>query len=333
MISGSRRQELTLENILDKTSEYEIYRHYLSHDFKLGEPFPSPFHDDRTPSMSIIPTKTGRLHFTDFGGDHYSGKVIDFVRHLFPWKNYNELLQMIDSDLMLGITNRKIDSSIKKTKEPVIYQQHEPKLFQVKPRSFDSLSLAYWNQYHLDIADLKKWECYVPESLYIDKKKIQLNNNELIFAYLYEGRYWKIYRPYAPKANKWLSNVPHDLLNGIKSLKPGLPAIPTKARKDFMILKKLYHNICETQYEGNNVISNDDLKFLQENFPAVYINFDPDPAGKAAMLYYIRNHGFRHLMVEQNVYKLGIKDLAEKARHMGLDSVEDILKRKRILIS
>ncbi|HEU4609632.1 MAG TPA: hypothetical protein VFS31_16050, partial [Chitinophagaceae bacterium] len=103
MISGVKRQGLTLETVLHRTSEYDIYRYYLGHDFKLGEPFSSPFHEDRDPSFSIICTRNGRLHFTDFADSDASGKVIDFVRRFYPGRRYDEILKCIDRDLNLGI--------------------------------------------------------------------------------------------------------------------------------------------------------------------------------------------------------------------------------------
>ncbi|SEW21837.1 hypothetical protein SAMN05428988_3255 [Chitinophaga sp. YR573] len=333
MIQGRQRTELTLDTIFEHVSEYDIFRHYLGHDFKLGKPFRSPLrHKDDNPSASIIKTKFGRLYFTDFGPGGFRGKIIDFLRNIYPGSNFNDILHQIDNDLNLGITNGKAPSKpIRRTITDQVgytddYQSF--KLIQVTPKPFCSEDFKFWGMYHLDKSDLKKEPVvYRVGALYIDKIKIEIGSNELVYGFLFEGGKWKIYRPLAEnKKDKWRCNVPHDQLYGIKSLNPSKGAFQIKAVKDFKVASKFYDNCYGIQYEGNNVIGEADMKYLL-TFPWILICNDPDEAGKKATEYYTSlNNKFKPFIIPSSYITPPIrKDLADIARHYGPGTVERII--------
>ena len=66
MINGKRKINLTPEAILDKISEYDIFRYYMpDHDWKLNKVTYSPFRTENNPSF-VIGNKRGFISFIDF---------------------------------------------------------------------------------------------------------------------------------------------------------------------------------------------------------------------------------------------------------------------------
>lgn len=330
MIQGKLRKDLTLKTILEITEEYEIFRHYLGHDFKLGVPFRSPFHRDFDPSASIIRTSKGQLHFTDFGSVKFSGKVIDFVGKFYPGYNFNQLLKTIDRDMKLGISSGSVGPGITRKIENLTSHHNPAKLIQVVIRPFNKADMAYWGMYHLDIQDLRKApRVYAIQEVYIDKILFPLDPGELAYGYYFGNGRWKIYRPFArDKKNKWRCNISNQLLYGFQTLNPSKGALQIKAVKDYKVASKFYDNCYGIQHEGINVIGEKDLSFLL-SFPCIWICNDPDAAGNEATNYYLQLHSkFRRFEIPSSyVSPPQIKDLADIARYHGKSVVERIIKK------
>ena len=74
-------EEVTLENILKYTTEFDLYSFYLSEEVQLGRAISSPFREDKNPSFVFFKGSTdNKLMWHDFAtGD--SGDIVVFVRH------------------------------------------------------------------------------------------------------------------------------------------------------------------------------------------------------------------------------------------------------------
>ena len=241
MIKGTKRIDLTFENVLNKISEYDIYRMYMPHqNWKINQVTYSPFRNEKSPSFLIgYPGKA--LTYIDFGDTSIKGNCFKFVMTLFNLANMNDVLMMIDRDFDLGIVN----SSSTKNYERIVSEYKQPPpvskrefFIQVKTRNFTHEELAYWNEYYQDIDDLRANNVYSIDTVYLNKKKFPLMDNELRFGYLYES-YWKIYRPFADKKNKWMpNNVPITMMDGLQDIKDCDVAFINKSKKDYMVIKK-----------------------------------------------------------------------------------------------
>ena len=71
------KDSITLDYILSRVSEYDIYARYLG-KFKVGGIYNSPFRKDSNPSFGVfLSRKTGKLLFKDHGSGE-CGDVIKF---------------------------------------------------------------------------------------------------------------------------------------------------------------------------------------------------------------------------------------------------------------
>ena len=201
MITGIKRARLTAEAILDKISDYDIFRFYMPHqNWKINVVTNSPFRNERNPSF-VIGYRSGQLKFIDFGDTSKTGNCFSFVQMLYNLPDFSEALIKIDKDFDLGIASGVSTNNyvriISDYAQPTSVIKREY-FIQVKARKFTNEELAYWNEYYQDIDDLRENNVYSVDTVYLNKKKFPLKETELRFGYLYEG-HWKIYRPFASK--------------------------------------------------------------------------------------------------------------------------------------
>lgn len=326
MIKGAKIP--TIEDILNKVSDHEIYRYYLGHDFKIGKTFCSPFRKETSPSFSIILSKTDRLHHFDYGDPTKNGDCIDFVRQIFGM-TYDRALKMVARDM--GVSNISSDSP----KGRIITEREEIRetLIQVTSKKFDTADLAYWGSYHITEAELKANDIYSVKKLFIDRQRVMFSPTELVFGYLAEDK-WKIYRPFADKRYKWRTNIPHNYISGLSRITNGCKnGVITKAKKDEMVLAKFLPHIASVQSESQLSISKENIDLITNTCRNVYLNFDSDEVGVQACKYY-NQFGFKWINCPKGFStpegKM-IKDFADLAKYHGMETVINHFKQKGVI--
>lgn len=309
--------------ILEKVSEYDIFRHYFG-DFEVGKPFNSPFRKDDNPSFEVNQLRNGRLMYIDYGdGNRSPGGITDMLRKFYPGRKFNELLEILDKDMGLGFTTGVQTRRMEKTL--IRFDPKKEVDIKVSPRKhFNKEELNYWNEYYIDSLDLQREGWHPIRNLYIDG--IKRNLQGLTFAILFAGKYWKIYSPFADKKHKWLSNVPHSLMYGLENFEPKPSmGIITKASKDYMITRKFFPYVAGVQSESPSAISDENLEYIRSHVKFPFINFDPDEAGRKAAKFY-HGQGFNDLCTPAEWFERGIKDNADIIKAFGPERFEKYLK-------
>jgi len=328
-----KRAKLTIEEILKRVTEYDIFRWYMpSKNWKINQVTYSPFRNEKNPSF-MIGNKRGVLSFIDFADDTRRGGCFDFVQMLFNLATLHDVLRMIDRDFGLGISNGKATEEYKKVvaeyKQPEESKRYS--LIQVQTRPFTQEELAYWNQYHQDLQDLRDNNIYSIKKLYLNKQLFSLKETELRFGYLYNG-HWKIYRPLNERKNKWVpNNVPITAMDGLADIKNCNTAFINKSKKDYMVMKKVFPCCCAVQNEGVACFSPENVEYLKANSDRQILSFDSDVAGVANSQQITKLFDFEYTNVPRNYLSEGIKDWADLAKAHGLKAIEDYLKQKQLL--
>jgi hypothetical protein len=332
MIQGKRKEELTPETVLNKISEYDIFRYYMPHPFKLNAVTFSPFRKEDNPSF-IIGNKRGFISFIDFADTNKRGNCFQFVKFLYNLASFDDVLRMIDRDFGLGIFTRKIGDYKQITsgyKQPEMEKRYS--LIQVKTRKFNHDELAYWNQYHQDIQDLRDNNVYAVKSVYLNKSRFPIADNELTFGYLYEGQYWKIYRPFADRKSKWVpNNTPITTMDGKEDIKYCNTAFINKSKKDYMVMKKIFPCSCAVQNEGIACFSQENVDYLKANSDIQILSFDSDVTGVENSQQITKLFDFGYCNVPRKYLTEGIKDWADLAKEHGMEAIENYLKKKNLL--
>lgn len=330
MIKGRKLEHLTAEAILSKISEYDIFRMYMPGTWKINEVAFSPFRKEKNPSF-LIGTRKGYLTFIDFGDTSYRGDCFTFVKMLFNL-SFDEALRKIDQDFGLGFTaeKRNYQAIVKAYEQPEINKRTA--LIQVITRKFNKAELDYWAAYHQGEEDLRANNVYAIKKAYLNKKLFFLKENELTFGYLYEGGFWKIYRPFASKKLKWMpNNVPITAMDGKEDIQHCRIAVINKSKKDYMVMKKVFPCCCAVQNEGVGCFSPENVEYLKANSDRQILSFDSDVTGVKNSQQITKLFDFGYVNVPKRYLKEGIKDWADLARVHGLKRIEDYLRFKTIL--
>lgn len=334
MIGGERKTKLSIEAILSRISEYDIFRFYMpNRDWTINRVTYSPFRKENNPSF-MIGNRLGYLMFIDYADTSLRGDCFNFVQKLHNLPSVSDTLKMIDKDFGLGLSTGVMTGEYKKIiaqyKQPEIEKRYS--LIQVKVRKFTQEELAYWNQYHQDIQDLRDNNIYSIKDLYLNKQKFPLLETELRFGYLYEGQYWKIYRPFAEKKKKWMpNNVPITAMDGKENIKNCQVAFINKSKKDYMVMKKLFPCSCAVQNEGLGCFSHENVEYLKANSDRQILSFDADTVGVQNSKQITEMFDFEYANVPRQYLAEGIKDWADLAKAHGLQAIEDYLKSKNLL--
>jgi DNA primase len=333
MITGKRKTKLTIEEVKNKLSDYDIFRWYMpDKSWKLNQVTFSPFRQEDNPSF-LIGNKHGNLSFIDFADTSRRGDCFTFVKQLYNLSTIDDVLKMIDRDFGLGIANgqptgeyKKITAEYKQPEESKRYS-----MIQVSTRPFTQEELAYWNQYHQDIQDLKDNNIYSISKVYLNKQLFHIKDNELRFGYFYDG-HWKIYRPFGDKKSKWVpNNVPITAMDGKKDVEHCRIAFINKSKKDYMVMKKVYPCCCAVQNEGVACFSEENVAFLKANSDVQILSFDSDITGVANSQQITKLFDFEYMNVPREHLKEGIKDWADLAKAHGLQAIENYLIQKQLL--
>jgi hypothetical protein len=334
MIQGDIKVRLTPQAILQKISEYDIFRFYMpDKSWKINHATLSPFRQEKNPSF-VIGNKKGFLLFIDFGDTSKRGDCFTFVKTLFNLSTIDDVLRMIDKDFGLGFlpgTSTEQYKSIQKE-----YKQPEDlgkrySLIQVVTRKFTQEELNYWNQYYQSLDDLRANNVYSIKEMFLNRKRFPLKETDLRFGYLYDG-HWKIYRPFGDKKSKWVpNNVPITAMDGKEDITNCSVAFINKSKKDYMVMKKVFPCCCAVQNEGVACFSDGNVEYLKANSDRQILSFDADDVGVKNSQMITKLFDFEYANVPRKYLSEGIKDWADLAKEHGIQAIEDYLKQKQLL--
>jgi DNA primase len=334
MIQGTKKLKLEINTILSKISEFDIFMFYMPNkNWKLNHVTNSPFREEKNPSF-VIGNKNGYLSYIDFGNTSKRGDCFQFVKDLFNLSSMDEVLRMIDRDFGLGIASGRDLGSYKM----IVSNYEQPEnlgkrysLIQVKTKKFTNEELAYWNQYHQDITDLRRENVYSVDKIYLNRQLFPSKSTELKFGYLYDG-HWKIYRPFGNKRNKWVpNNVPITAMDGKEDVKDCDVAFINKSKKDYMVMKKVFPNCCAVQNEGIACFSEENVEYLKSNSKKQILSFDSDVTGVQNSQQITKMFNMEYCNVPKHLLQEGIKDWADWSKVYGIKPIEEYLKQKQLL--
>ena len=304
---------ITLDYILSKVTEYDIYTHYLG-QFKVGAIYNSPFRKDNNPSFGIYYSKrTKQLLFKDHGTGE-CGNIVKFVSLYTGLTNYNDILQDIVDKLNIT-TSTKLDSSKQ-------YIPSSETVIGVVRQNFTLTDINYWSQFNISTTTLKKFgvssiKYYLCNGIV---KGIYKDTNPMYAYKVYN--HFKIYRPLADKYTKWRNNLTENDIQGFKQLpKTGDVLIITKSMKDVMCLYEMGISAISPSSEST-FIPNKVLEQLKKRFKRIIILFDRDEAGVKYLRKMSLKTGLEGMLVHK---KFKAKDISDAVKLNGFETIKNWL--------
>lgn len=317
MYSKDKAKELTnpitLEYILSKVTEYDIYAHYLG-QFKVGMIYNSPFRKDKNPSFGIFYSKrTKQLLFKDHGTGE-CGNVIKFVQLYTGKTNYNDILQDIVTKLNITSETR-LDSSKQ-------YIPSTETVIGVVRQEFTDIDIKYWNQFNISTKTLKKFNVnsikyYLCNGIV---KGIYKPENPMYAYKVYNN--FKVYRPLGDKYTKWRNNLTEYDVQGYEQLpKKGDICIITKSLKDVMCLYEMGIPAISPSSEST-WLPDTVLEDILKRFKRVLICFDRDGPGMRNLRKISLKTGLNGLIIHK---KFKAKDISDAIKANGFDKIKEYI--------
>ena len=305
---------MSLKDLLEKLSDYDIYSYYLGH-FKPGKLMNSPLRpDDKIPSFAIFSGKTGGLLFKDHGTG-VSGNVIKFVK---LYKNITTR-EELEKELLRIVKTVAPTTACKITYEKTA--AHETEIGIVR-QPFTDVDRQYWGLFGISIKTLKKYDVFSIKYFLCNNivRGIYKNDNPM-YAYKVDNKF-KIYRPLASKYTKWRTNLTNENIQGYAQLPEfGNLLFITKSLKDVMCLHEMGFNAISPSSE-TTFIPKDILEDLERRFKHIIILFDRDEAGVKNARKYSKEYGLDAIFVHK---KFKAKDISDAVKVAGFLAVKDWL--------
>lgn len=302
---------LTLDYILSKVTEYDIYTAYIG-NFKVGMIYNSPFRKDKNPSFGCFYSRTTKqLMFKDHGtGD--CGNVIKFVSLLTGITNYSDILKDIVSKLK--ITK---DTQLVSSKQYILSTET---VIGVVRQDFTLTDINYWSQFNISTTTLNKFgvssiKYYLCNGIV---KGIYKDTNPMYAYKVYN--HFKIYRPLADKYTKWRNNLTELDIQGYKQLpKTGDILIITKSMKDVMCLYEMGIAAISPSSEST-FIPDKVLKQLKKRFKRIIIIFDRDPSGCRSSIRIWNKYKLKPLFINK---RFKSKDISDAIKNNSFSTIKE----------
>lgn len=316
-------ENLCLEELLKKITEYDVYRHYLGSKFKVGQVMSSPFREDKHPSFGVFKSTNGALLWKDQATGK-TGNIVTFVKEIEDLYHNKQALKLIYDKFVKGI--------IYPTIEGIKVREHYDRLrksISIKRQNFTRNDDEYWLQYGISRETLKKYNVYPITFFWIDDilQPFRYTKDSPMYAYKIFDKF-KIYRPYSEfKKDKWRTNCSTIDIQGYEQLqKSGDLLIITKSLKDVMVLYELGYNAVALQSE------NDKLNYkiytdLSERFKRIVILFDNDEPGKDSAAKLAEEYNLEYIFIDSSIYTLyKVKDISDYINVFGENKTIELIK-------
>lgn len=267
------RRVITIEDILLRITEEEIFRYYIPSLKNLDEAFCSELRNDERPTCRVTQLDKG-VYYKDFATGEFYG-CFQYVMKLYGY-NFGECLNKVASDFNLDFSTDKKGKLLDPNN--VINKIRKKNVdIKIKSKEYTTKDIAFWNKFGitkdtLDLYNVKSLEYY-----WVEGNRFHVKD-EYVFAYSYGNYLYKIYQPYNTEW-KWIGNIKSDVVQGYKQLPfDGELLFITSSLKDVMTLKELGY-LAVAPASESTLIPDKIIKELKIRFDKIYIYYDNDNPG------------------------------------------------------
>ena len=317
MYSTKTAITVSLKDLLDKVTDYEIYSYYIG-AFKPCKLLNSPLRpDDKIPSFAIFPSKTGDLLFKDHGTG-IAGNALKFVKLYRGIQTREEL----ERELLKIVRRMNPNLTINTAKYTKLVGSGVTDIGIVR-QPFTTVDKQYWKQFHISIDTLKRFNVFsIKYFLCNSVVRGTYKETSPMYAYKVYDKF-KIYRPLASKYTKWRTNLTNRHVQGLAELpkEGGNLLIITKSLKDVMCLYEMGYYAIAASSE-TTFIPEDILQSLRSKWKHIVILYDRDRAGMSNAKQYSKQYKLDAFFVHK---RFKAKDISDAVKENGFFVVKDWL--------
>ena len=283
MAFASGEHSITLEDVLARTTEFDILYHYFNVS-ELPTVIHSPLRQDSRPSFGLYTLDGKRVHYTDLATKDRGG-LFDLLMKYWG-ESYKGMLNHLWKDLP-NFSNANVQFNSMKSERTYQYQSLKSRNIdlQCKVREWRDYDIEYWASYGVSLEWLKYADIYpISHKIVIrDGQRYVFGADKYAYAYVErkEGKVTlKIYQPLNKGGYKWSNR--HD--RSVISLWTKVPEYGDKicicsSMKDALCLWA-NTGIPALAIQGESYgMSNTAISELKRRYKEVFIALDGDKAG------------------------------------------------------
>ena len=206
MAFASGEYSITLEDVLARTTEFDILYHYFNVS-ELPTIIHSPLRQDNRPSFGLYTLDGKRVHYTDLATKDRGG-LFDLLMKYWG-ESYKDMLNHLWKDLP-NFSNANVQFNSMKSERTYQYQSLKSRNIdlQCKVREWRDYDIEYWASYGISLEWLKYADIYpISHKIVIrDGQRYVFGADKYAYAYVErkEGKVTlKIYQPYNKGGYKW----------------------------------------------------------------------------------------------------------------------------------
>lgn len=320
MFNTKGHEAISKRAILQRVSEFEIFRFYIPDLKHSNTPFCSELRTDSSPTCRVT-ILDGNTIYKDFGnGEGHT--CFSYVMKKYSL-TYYECLNVIATDLKLGLSANEIEKKAAPLRDIILGKEEVKKntsIRVVKNKTCTDRDLAYWQQYNIGIDLLTKYKVWSISHYYVNTTLIKIPKDEIAFSYGFGDGKYKILRPQL-KEYKWTNNA-GGVVQGLKQLPAsGNILYITSSLKDVMSLRSLDKLAVAPQSE-NTVIDKQLIKRFKEKFDRVIIYYNNDQPGIDAATAHSEIYGVECIHHGRHTEK----DPSDFIKEHGVEKYKQLLK-------
>ncbi len=298
-------KELTVSNILDSVTEYDIFNTYCTPFKALDRFFKSELREDNKPTCKVFVNEHNALIYHDFNGSSHN--CFTYVKEKLG-VDFNTTLNIINRDFKLGLRSSWSSDKVATDFKPKIYngkKRNGPKVTVLKKRRRDwqKQDRDYWfDRYSITESTLDYFNVEPIDNYWINERRFKCDNNTYCFEFGHGSR--DVYAPLR-EVYRWPASTTH--ANNVYGLKQ-LPRTNdilfiVSSLKECMFLYEM--GICAVAGQSETTaIPEEVMVALKLRFETIIICYDFDTPGilasiKHAKLYDLPRMKFCPVMIQQ----------------------------------
>lgn len=302
-----RPKHIDKVDLLARINHYEAFSFYFKSDVRMGKKYRNILRDDHDASCYFKMRENGVIFYDPAMGKCWD--IINFVKDFYKIE-YKDAIYRLAKDHTDGhfLDYAGVESHYDR---PYAVTKTNYANIQFIPREFTDADIAYWSQYLITKEKLEGDNVFSVDKLYTFGKQRLKHESDLCFAYYYKKTdSCKIYQPYAPREEKWRSNTPFTVLDGMEDLKYKTETlIVAKSKKDkLVLLDNVWPDVVASQGENIRALSPEDEAYLFSRYQRIVIFFDPDATGLKEAAKFQGRPGYKCCTIDESFMREKVKD-------------------------
>ena len=308
---------LHTDTILEKITEFDIFKYYCSVFIELNKKFCSELREDKKPSASVV-NYNGNLLYKDFGHPEHTFNCFGYVQFKYG-VTFTEALIQISNDFNLKLVS---SNGVVRSKVPTLYgNQHVDKkvtIIKIKSRNWNSSDARFWKPFGISKKILTIFAVKPISYYWINENRFKAKTPTYAFRF---NNKFKIYAPYETN-NKWFSNTNKNIVQGYDQLPDkGNVLYITSSLKDVMCLHAMRLRGIALQSEMQ-VPSKLQMQLLQRRFKKIVIFYDNDIPGQSMAAKICSEYNLDNLYIPND---WGAKDVSDAVALHGFDKAKQFI--------